>query len=124
MIRTEHQEQKAIMAWANSMLVQYPELHWLHAIPNGGKRGKIAGSMLKKEGVKAGVPDLFLDWPVGSYHGLRIELKKEHREGERNTYPSEEQLLWQQHYILRGYCYRICWGASEAIESITAYLGQ
>ena len=44
-------------------------------IPNGGSRNKLEASNLKKQGVKAGVPDLFLPVGRGSYHGLFIELK-------------------------------------------------
>lgn len=47
-----------------------PALEWFHAIPNGGSRGdddksrKIRGAQLKAEGVRQGVADTFLPWPV------------------------------------------------------------
>ncbi|MGL5225797.1 MAG: hypothetical protein ACRC8Q_10835 [Aeromonas sp.] len=53
-----------------------PELYSLMvAIPNGGHRSKKTGADLKAEGVKAGYPDIIIDYPAGAYHGCRIELK-------------------------------------------------
>ncbi|WBF76704.1 hypothetical protein PSV3_00002 [Septimatrevirus PSV31] len=71
-----------------------PALEWFHAIPNGGSRGdddksrKIRGAQLKAEGVRQGVADTFLPWPVYEpcpadsqimmmkWAGLYIEMKK------------------------------------------------
>lgn len=53
-----------------------PELRWLHAIPNGGYRDKITAGKLKAEGVKRGIPDIFLPLPIIGYAGLYVELKR------------------------------------------------
>lgn len=53
---------------------QYPT-RTLFAIPNGGNRSAITGAIMKKEGVLAGVADLFLMSSNGTYHGLFIEMK-------------------------------------------------
>jgi hypothetical protein len=45
------------------------------AIPNGGKRALKTAFTLKKEGVRAGVWDLFLLTPCHGYAGLWIETK-------------------------------------------------
>lgn len=45
------------------------------AIPNGGNRDAATGAILKREGVVAGVPDLFLPFSAGGYGGLFIEVK-------------------------------------------------
>lgn len=47
----------------------------IFAVPNGGKRNLFEALRLKKQGVLAGVPDLFIPEPTKEYHGLFIELK-------------------------------------------------
>lgn len=86
-------------------------------IPNGGSRNKIEAARLKMQGVKAGVPDLFLPVARGCYHGLFVELKK--REGGR---VSKEQRCWIESLEKEGYCARICHGWDAARETIEAYL--
>ncbi len=44
-------------------------------MPNGGKRDKATAAVLKRQGVKAGVPDIMLPAARAGYHGLYIELK-------------------------------------------------
>ena len=47
------------------------------AIPNGGARNAITGAMLKREGVKKGVFDVFIGWARNGKHGLFLEFKKQ-----------------------------------------------
>ena len=64
---TEHQEQKLFVKWFE---LQYPKVK-IFAIPNGGNRNVITATMLKAEGVRKGVPDLFIpEWL------LWIEMKR------------------------------------------------
>jgi len=52
----ESQLQSACVEWFR---YQYPEpKHLIFAMPNGGKRNKITAAIMKREGVRAGVPDL------------------------------------------------------------------
>lgn len=76
----EHAEQRRLIewAWGDACLV-YPELAELFAVPNGGARSKKTAGMLKAEGVRAGVLDLYLLVPRGGYHGFAHELKAEGR---------------------------------------------
>jgi hypothetical protein len=46
-------------------------------IPNGGKRDKKTAMVLKRMGVRAGVPDLFIAVPRDGYHGCFVEVKRE-----------------------------------------------
>ena len=56
---TEHQEQKNFVKWFE---LQYPKVK-LFAIPNGGNRNVVTATMLKAEGVRKGVPDIFIpEW--------------------------------------------------------------
>ena len=54
-------EQVGFLEWFES---KFPRVR-IFAIPNGGKRSIATAKKLKKEGVKAGVPDLFIpEWNV------------------------------------------------------------
>lgn len=72
---TEHSLQVTVVAWAMALSGRFPELASLFAVPNGGKRSRIVGALLKAEGVRAGVPDLCLPAPRCSYAALYLELK-------------------------------------------------
>ena len=82
-----------------------PALEWLHAIPNGGSRGdsaksrQIRGGALKAEGVRSGVPDIFLPWPNAGFHGLYIEMKKPTQKPKRKGKGgmSEEQIKFKKY---------------------------
>ena len=71
----ESGHQEALFSWAAYQTQRMPELEYLHHVPNGGKRDKATAIALKRQGVKAGVPDIHLPVAKGSYHGLYIELK-------------------------------------------------
>jgi len=74
----ESKEQQALIAWSDIYYDKKLKLtlkNFLFAIPNGGKRNVLEAARLKKEGVRAGVPDLFLALPSNKYHGLFIEMK-------------------------------------------------
>lgn len=71
----EHGEQRALFEWWRLSQRLRPWRDCFFAIPNGGLRKRGVAGRLKAEGVKAGVPDMFLAWPAGDYHGLFIELK-------------------------------------------------
>lgn len=92
---SEHDLQKKFFAWLSSLLEQNPMLWLAHAIPNGGTRNKIEAAKLKAEGVRSGVPDVFLPIPKKSYHGLYIEFKA------GKNKPSTDQLFFINclHYL-------------------------
>jgi hypothetical protein len=85
-------------------------------IPNGGSRNKLEAANLKKQGVKAGVPDLFLPISRGGYHGLFIELKY------GKNKPTEKQAEWLKSLNEQGYAVAVCYGCEEASEKILKYL--
>ncbi len=113
---TEAQEQKLLFQWAQYSRQMFPELELLFHVPNGGKREKREATSLKKEGVKAGVPDLVLPVARGEYFGLYIELKVG-----RNK-PKEHQLKWIEQLKEQGYFVEVCYGWLEASEVIKNYL--
>ena len=71
-MRSEDTEQIAVIQWSEYNMNHFPELKWLHHCPNGGSRNKLEAVKLKQMGVKAGVSDLILPYPKGSYCGLYI----------------------------------------------------
>ena len=114
---SEAQEQRALFQWAGYAEQQYPELKLLHHIPNGGKRDVRTAANLKREGVKAGVPDICLPVARGQYHGLYIELKTVKGKVQKN------QKEWLNALNSEGYATKVCYGWLEAKEAIEKYLG-
>ena len=114
---TEAQEQTAVFNWAAVMVRRWPELRLLHHIPNGGSRNAREAHNLRMQGVKAGIPDIFLPVARGGWHGLYIEMKR--RKGGRL---SDEQAAMLEALREQGYCAWVCKGANDAIELITEYL--
>lgn len=94
---TEHGLQRSFFMHLSKYLKDYPHLWLAHAIPNGGSRGKVEASKFKAEGVKAGIPDVFIPIPNFYYHGLYIEFKK------KDGCPSEEQRAMILLLIEKGY---------------------
>ncbi|MGN6704401.1 MAG: hypothetical protein ACTHKB_15735 [Burkholderiaceae bacterium] len=96
--------QEAIFAWSTTQERLYPELRWLHAVPNGGKRDGREAMSLKKQGVKAGVLDIAL--PVSrleagrTWCGLKLELK---RPFDDRAKPSPEQVAYMDFCTAQGY---------------------
>ena len=106
-----------LFRWAEVARGKFPALDLLFHIPNGGKRGKAEAARFKAEGVKAGVPDLFLPVPRGKAHGLFIELKR--RKGGR---VSKEQAIWTISLQAQGYRAEVAKGWEEARDIIIEYL--
>ena len=107
-----------ITAWAEVNLKKIPELEMLYAIPNGGKRNIITASKLKKEGVKAGVWDMSLDFPKGGYHGLKIEVKT------KDGRLSKNQAEWKKRYEKYNYKCIVVRSLEDFIKEIEAYLSE
>lgn len=113
----EHDEQRALMQWwaLYSKSKGLPEC-LLFAIPNGGFRHISVAMKLKQEGVRAGVPDLFLALPCGNYHGLFIEMKK--AKGGR---VSDSQNAVMTSLVRQGYACAVCHGWTAARLQIERY---
>lgn len=124
----EHDEQVKVFEWAEIMSNKIPELKLLMAIPNGASYGGGGGrwniaKRMKEEGVRSGVPDIFL--PVVKERGMHspdvesglwIEMKV------GKNKPSEQQMWWLKELELQGYRAMVCYSAEEAIAEIEDYL--
>ena len=106
---TEAQEQRTVVAYCD--LKKIPCFH----IPNGGSRNAREARNLKLQGVKPGVPDLFVPLARSGFHGLFIEMKY----GKNKT--TKEQKEWLERLSAEGYACAVCYGAAEAIKTIESY---
>ena len=113
---TEADEQKALMQWAKWQEGRYPELKLLYHCPNGGTRNKLEAANLKRQGVKAGVPDLFLPVARNGKYGMFIEMKVG-----RNKC-TDNQKKWIRNLLEQGYEVKVCYSCEEAIQVIKKYL--
>ncbi len=127
----ESRIQKAVIKWWSWRCKDFdiPE-QLLFAIPNGGRRSAISGSILKKEGLRVGCPDLFLaapsgnqgifsgasDLPVYKYAGMFLEMKTD------KGVVSVEQFTFHALLIARGYRVEVCRSVEAAIKTIEDYL--
>ncbi len=113
----ESQAQAAVFQWAELHRNKYPQLRMMFAVPNGGKRSVITASIMKREGVKRGVPDILLLHASNGFHGLAIEMKKD-----KGGVVSPDQKAWISSLTEEGYCARVCHGSFEAVHAIKSYL--
>jgi len=120
----EDQYQERVFQWAAENEEREPRLKFLFAVPNGGHRNIIVAAKLKRQGVKRGVPDIFLpvqrlwleEHPEVFCSGLWIEMKA------GKNKPSHQQMEWIDFLRKHGYRVVICWSAEEAIREIQTYL--
>ncbi len=107
----EHKIQAGIVAAADLIIPGR-----LYAVPNGGNRSAITGAMLKREGVRRGVPDLQLDMARGGFHGLRMEVKTP--KGRLTL----EQREWRDWVRAQGYKYHVVRSVQQGVNVLQAYL--
>lgn len=102
-----------------------PALFWLHAIKNQGHGDAIRGARSAEEGVKPGVPDMFLPVPLMNplRAGLYVELKRPAAVGMRKGSVDKEQVRWADYLSSMGYVVEIAYGWFEARDCILKYLG-
>jgi len=112
---SERQSQIAVVQY---LRVRYPDvLFW--ATPNGGSRNAIEAANLKKEGVRAGVPDLFIAKPgdrFAPYHGLFIEMKAKNGRLSFAQNGVIEKLRFEMYKV------EVCYSVDQAIKVIDEYL--
>ncbi len=109
---SEHDEQVKLFKWAETI----PELKAMMACPNGGKRNLGVAIKLKREGLKAGYPDISIFVARGGYHGMMIELK--YGKGAL----SEHQIIWLERLNNNGYRAVVAFGFEDARKQILDYL--
>lgn len=122
--------------WANLKTNPILPLKWLHAVHNQGHGDAIRGGRAKAEGVKKGIPDIFLPYPVWGpnlelqsieikYSGLYIEMKKPSSRPVKETSKgglSDEQIEFREYARNNGYRWEVAYGWREAAKIIQDYL--
>lgn len=120
-IKSESSEQATLVARVRNF---HPDLVFM-SIPNGGKRDPRVAAQMKREGVLAGAPDLFLAEPrlelnlTGTkhdWHGLFIEMK---RIGGK-TSEKQNDVIFQLKQ--KGYKVIVAEGADEAYGELLRYV--
>lgn len=119
-----------------------PALEWFHAIHNQGHGDKVRGANAKAEGVRKGVADTFLPWPVWTqsreeeviaYCGLYIEMKKPSQRPKTEGHPtsgkykpkggmSDEQIAFGEYAKGCGYGFAVCYGWEDAVATLRSYI--
>jgi hypothetical protein len=106
----------------------------MFAIPNGGLRDIRTATNLKAEGVKSGVPDIFLPTPFIAndtdhnnnsyilYCGCFIEMKRKIFKNRSNGGCSEEQIDFIEWTASAGYYCKVCYTWEEARDCLVNYL--
>ena len=118
--RTEHDEQAALFAWIDLLPADHPA-HLAFAIPNGAYKSWKQAAKFKAEGLKGGVPDIFLPCARGTLHGLFLEMK---RAGGVASDVSPAQRAWHDALRDQRYQVAVCYGADQAMAEITTYLNR
>lgn len=88
-------------------------------VPNDAKRSVGAALRLKAMGMSRGVPDIFIAWPCGHWHGMFVEMKT--KEGGRT---SPEQREWIETLNNFGYHAVVAHGADKAIQYFEKYIAE
>lgn len=121
-IANEHDEQAMLMQMVSLHEDKYPDLALIYANVNAERRTRWQRSQKLKEGMKAGVPDLFL--PVARVnvdgtlsHGLYVEMKR--TVGGR---VSLEQEKWIARLRRQGFTVEVCRGYEEAWPVLVGYV--
>ena len=112
-------------------------LEWFHAIHNQGHGDKVRGANAKAEGVRKGVADTFLPWPiyeqcptdsqqmVVKWCGLYIEMKKPSLRPKSETAKggaSDEQIAFGQYAQRVGYEWAVCYDWEQAVCYLRSYI--
>lgn len=118
---SELHEQIALFGWANFNPIL--RVHLFH-VPNGGYRNAREGAKFKRMGVRAGIPDIFLAYPIAPYAGLWIELKRRKTTKPSKPKPTAAQSAYLDAFQQVGYATCVAYGWEEAKAEIKKYMGE
>lgn len=115
--REESRIQCALLVWWSTACRDFQVWEGcLFSIPNGGWRDPVGAAILKREGQRNGVSDLFLMVARGPYHGLFLEMKTPAGK------PSADQHRFLAEAARQKYAAFCSYGFDAAVKTITGYL--
>jgi hypothetical protein len=114
--QTESQIQSAFFEWLSLHEKKYPELSLCYAIPNGSHKSIASRMKFKREGLKAGVPDVHLPAFTDGCRGLWIEFKS------KRGRISPEQYQWRVKLNNAGHRVEVCRDWTQAANIVIDYL--
>ena len=130
---TEHAHQAAYFCWIQQTGAKEvdPRLKFAFAIPNGGLRNKVTASRLRAEGVKPGVPDVFIPIPTWEsrreiqHCGLWLEFKKPSLEASmKGDLKDPDQINFRDYAVSQNYQHFVPFTYLQAIEYTLKYLSK
>ena len=113
---SEHEIQCAVFQWAAIACRVYPDLRWLYAVPNAGRRSIGAARYMVAEGLRRGVPDVCLPVSRGTFGALYIEHKSD--AGALRA----DQREWVEGLRAAGNCVIVSRSFDESRRAIVEYL--
>jgi hypothetical protein len=113
---SEHDEQTQLFQIIALYEERYPVLRWIFAIPNGGKRHPATAVRMKAEGVRRGIPDICIPYPVDEWSGCYVEMKF----GKGRLTKEQQEFIEAFQNTHKIY---VCYSAIEAAHAIGEYLG-
>ena len=113
----EYQMQCELFQHLDEWEVDYPILHFIHAIPNGLALAPRTAVKAKKQGVRAGIHDIFAPIKRGDVPGLYVEMKA----GKNKMTPEQE--AFARHLDGQGYQRAVCYSWTDAARIIVDYVG-
>jgi hypothetical protein len=119
----EGPEQTDVFTWIEIIQNVRPDLLEAYAHHEGVYKSKTQRGKSKAQGMKSGIPDIFLPVAKGGYHGLYIEMKRPANKAYQvaKGTVSIEQKERIKRLKKRGYLVIVAYGSQEAIDALIKY---
>lgn len=118
---SEHEIQKAFFNYVDRQIaLGKEEYEYIYSTKNEGKRSYKVAAMYRATGMRRGVLDVSVDYPVAVggalwCPGLRIEFKA------KKNKMSDDQQLWACRLLKAGFCVAVAYTAESAIAATRLY---
>lgn len=121
---TEQSLQSAYFCWLTPLTFApgFELLKLIHAVPSGGERAQVVGTMMKGAGVRKGVWDICLAFPRGRHHMGYIEMKRPVYRNRKAQGLSQDQIAFGKAQLACGNYMQVAFDWTEARDFTMAYL--